>query len=120
MKLDTNEVNRGYPRLIQSRWQGLPSDIDAALSFPARRKFEYSDENQTFSEIILNPEQFFFFKGPDVYSYIGDSKQLAEGFPTSIRTCFQGIPDEVDAAFQWSGNGMIYFIKGKSVTYISL
>jgi len=29
-----------------------------------------------------------------------------------IRVGFPGVPNDIDAAFVWSGNGRIYFIKG--------
>lgn len=36
---------------------------------------------------------------------------LDTGYPKDISKGFSGIPSDVDAAFVWSGNGKIYFMK---------
>lgn len=33
-------------------------------------------------------------------------------FPYQISRIYQGIPNNIDAAFRWSGNNKIYFMKG--------
>ena len=33
------------------------------------------------------------------------------GYPKNLRDGFPGIPNNVDTAFVWSGNGKIYFFK---------
>ena len=35
-----------------------------------------------------------------------------------IRDGFPGAPDDLDAAFVWSGNGRIYFIKGQFIVVL--
>ena len=30
-----------------------------------------------------------------------------------VSALYDGIPNNIDAAFQWSGNGRLYFMKGK-------
>lgn len=41
-----------------------------------------------------------------------EQKQLKAGYPKLISKGFTGVPDNIDAAFVWSGNGKTYFIKG--------
>lgn len=39
--------------------------------------------------------------------------RMDKGYPKLISTGFAGIPDNVDAAFVWGGNGKTYFFKGR-------
>ena len=54
----------------------------------------------------------YFFKD-DRYWRFSDGKN-DPGYPRLIKKGFDGIPDNVDAAFVWSGNGKIYFFKGEN------
>ena len=38
---------------------------------------------------------------------------MDKGYPKLISTGFAGIPDSIDAAFIWRGNGKTYFFKGE-------
>lgn len=49
--------------------------------------------------------------GSKYWRYTG--KAMDEGYPKEINEGFTGIPDNIDAALVWSGNGKIYFFKGR-------
>lgn len=51
----------------------------------------------------------YIFSGSQYYVYV--NMVLAQNFPRSITENW-GLPDNLDAAFQWSKNGLTYFIKG--------
>ena len=50
-------------------------------------------------------------QGDQYWRYIG--KKLDGDYPKPISEGFKGIPDDIDAALVWSGNGKIYFFKGE-------
>jgi len=80
----------GYPRSISQDWPGLPSCIDAALTWRSR-KITY------------------FFKGDKYWRF---TDQLPDpGYPKDISN-WSGLPSNLDAAFQWGRNGFLYFFKG--------
>ena len=53
----------------------------------------------------------YFFKSDKYWRF--SNGEPDPGYPKLIRKGFAGIPDNVDAAFVWSGNEKIYFFKGK-------
>lgn len=54
-------------------------------------------------------------KQGDKYWKFND-KRMASGYPKDISVGFAGIPNDIDAAFVWSGNGKTYFFKGESLS----
>lgn len=115
VKLDENGVAKQYPKFIYQDWPGLPNKIDAALFLPARDDVEVMNGLRMGIRI---PDRTYFFKGGACWSY--ENKKLQSGFPKSISDVFPGIPSDIDAAFVWSSNGDLYFIKGKiSLQYIT-
>ncbi|XP_031345608.1 matrix metalloproteinase-19-like [Photinus pyralis] len=77
------------PDLIQNRWPGLPSKIDAAFT---------SWNNVT-----------IFYKGLYMWKYVLN-KQFGE--PKLIEDGYDKVPSHIDAAFIWSGSGHLYFFRG--------
>ena len=95
-----NEVAivRGYPKKISQRFRGIPDNIDAALYWPYQAG---------------SPERTYFFKGELFWRWEnGRIAQSNPPYPRRIRDGWTGIPDNLDAAFVWSGNGRTYFFKG--------
>jgi len=81
---------KGYPRRIEHDWEGLPGNLDAALTWADGKTF--------------------FFKGNKYWRFRNKKRDV--GYPKLISSGFAGIPDDIDAAFVWSGNGRTYFFKG--------
>ncbi|XP_043228035.1 stromelysin-3-like [Amphibalanus amphitrite] len=89
-------VAEGYPQRIADRWGGLPDDLDDAMVYTPRRN---------------SKELVFFFKGDKVWR-MTNLPTVDEGYPKLISEEFQGIPNDIDAAFTWKRNKKIYFFKG--------
>ena len=77
-----------------------------------------SDPNKTVNFIILgNVDAGFTWKNGKTYLFSKDqywrftNKNRDSGYPKPISKGFAGIPNFIDAAFVWSGNGLIYFFK---------
>lgn len=87
-----NYIAPGFPKKIGSVFEGLPSDLDAAL---------YLEDND---------KKTYFFKGCLYYRFSGVI--LDGGYPKAIPNHWSGLPCDVDAAIVWSKNGRIYFFKG--------
>ncbi|XP_027206190.2 matrix metalloproteinase 1 isoform X2 [Dermatophagoides pteronyssinus] len=89
-RIETNGIADGFPRRISTDWDGLPGNLNAALTWADGKTF--------------------FFKGNKYWRF--KNMRMDKGYPKLINTGFAGIPDNVDAAFVWGGNGKTYFFKG--------
>lgn len=47
----------------------------------------------------------YFFKGSQYWKF--DNMEMEPRYPKDIDRGFQGIPNNVDAAFVWGGNGKV-------------
>lgn len=85
-------------RKISDGFQGLPdgfSDIDAT--------FVYSVNNKLY---LFKGEQYWRFTQLSNLDYLKDG-----GYPQAIASSWNGLPNSIDAAFQWN-NKKLYFVKG--------
>ncbi|XP_032934055.1 vitronectin [Catharus ustulatus] len=96
-ELDKTTVRPGYPKLISDVW-GIEGPIDAAFT-------RINCQGKT-----------YLFKGTQYWRF--DDGALDPGYPREISEGFEGIPDNVDAAFalpahSYHGNERVYFFKDK-------
>uniref|UniRef100_UPI0037E857A8 vitronectin b n=1 Tax=Semicossyphus pulcher TaxID=241346 RepID=UPI0037E857A8 len=95
-ELDEKSILPGYPKLIQDVW-GISGPIDTA-----------------FTRINCQGKSYIF-KGNKYWRFDGDV--LDEGYPRDISVGFDGIPENINAAFaipapSHSGREKAYFFKG--------
>ncbi|XP_077448638.1 vitronectin b [Stigmatopora argus] len=95
-ELDDTSVLPGYPKRIQDVW-GIPGPVDAA-----------------FTRINCQGKSYIF-KGRKYWRFDGDV--LDEGFPRDITEGFDGVPNDLDAAFAVPAANHLqkekaYFFKG--------
>ncbi|NXT00164.1 VTNC protein, partial [Jacana jacana] len=96
-ELDETSVRPGYPKLISDVW-GIEGPIDAAFT-------RINCQGKT-----------YLFKGSQYWRF--DDGVLDSGYPRDISEGFEGIPNNVDAAFalpahSYHGKERVYFFKGK-------
>ncbi|XP_023794996.1 vitronectin [Cyanistes caeruleus] len=96
-ELDKTSVRPGYPKLISDVW-GIEGPIDAAFT-------RINCQGKT-----------YLFKGTQYWRF--DDGALDPGYPRDISEGFEGIPNNVDAAFalpahSYHGNERVYFFKDK-------
>ena len=128
----------GYLRELSEDWPGLPSNIDAAVTwkstgytffFKGNQYWRFSNRfpSSGYPKDISNWEglpanldaalewgkdgNLYFFKGSQFWKYDTYSQTMAGGYPQDISSSgWQDVPQHIDAALQW-GNGKTYFFK---------
>jgi len=108
-KIGNTGMEPGYPRDITTDWQGLPSNIDTALHWPAIYSWRYT--NGRWVHQVTAVGRTYFFKD-SLYWRFDENRGLLPGYPKRIDQGFPGLPNNLDAAYVWSGNDRIYFWKG--------
>ncbi|XP_019401395.1 PREDICTED: vitronectin isoform X2 [Crocodylus porosus] len=96
-ELNETSVVPGYPKLIRDVW-GMDGPIDAAFT-------RINCQGKT-----------YIFKGSQYWRF--DDGALDAGYPLNISQGFEGIPDDLDAAFalpaeNYANNERVYFFKGR-------
>ncbi|NXG69698.1 VTNC protein, partial [Baryphthengus martii] len=96
-ELDKTSVLPGYPKLISDVW-GIEGPIDAAFT-------RINCQGKT-----------YLFKGSQYWRF--NDGVLDPGYPRNISEGFEGIPNNIDAAFalpahSYHGNEKVYFFKDK-------
>jgi len=137
-KLTDTSVAPGYPRSISENWDNLPGDLDASFTwingktyfFKGSKYYRFSDPgsmdfgypkdlDKGFSGIPENVDaafvwpvnnKIYFFKDSLYWKFDPDlDPPVASSYPRPISN-WDGIPNNLDAALQYS-NGKSYFFK---------
>jgi len=136
-KLTRDNIAPGYPRKISQDWPGLPANIDAALTWRAKKVtyFFKGDKYWRFTDQTPSPgypkdisnwpglpakldsafawgkgEHLYFFKDSQYWKYDTRINSIDASYPKSI-SVWKGVPSGVEAALQWK-NGKTYLFKG--------
>nr|XP_002125302.1 matrix metalloproteinase-24 [Ciona intestinalis] len=86
-RLNDQNVDEGFPASIRTVW-GISGKIDAALTYNGNTDI---------------------FQGHKVHRFRNGIRIQT----SHISSRYGNVPSFIDAAFEWSGNGKIYFIKGE-------
>ncbi|KHJ44335.1 Hemopexin [Trichuris suis] len=91
-RLNQLSYDEGYPRRIADDWDGLPDNLDAAVT-----------------DKLGNT---YFFKEDKYWQYDAEGKAAANN-PKNISSAFPDTPENLDAAMIWAYDQRFYFFKGK-------
>merc|ERR1719348_478109 len=137
-KLTETSVEPGYPRSISEDWTGMPGNLDASFTwkngktyfFKGSKYWRFSDIgnmdfgypkefSKGFSGIPENVDaaflwpvnnKIYFFKGSQYWKFDPEKNPpVSDTYPRPISN-WQGVPNNLDAALQYS-NGKTYFFK---------
>lgn len=95
MQVDERGIKDGFPRLISNDWPGIRT-VDAALTL------EYEIYNRRYRYRTVT----YLFSRNEYFKYV-NMDMVDHGSLTDW-----GLPSNIDAIFQYSGDGKIYAIKG--------
>ncbi|XP_070571970.1 matrix metalloproteinase-14-like isoform X1 [Ptychodera flava] len=126
----------GYPIDIKRFWYDLPYSIDAAYErhdyriiflkdsqyWTYRSNYPEASSPQYLSNLGLPRNidaalvwgqngKTFFFRGKKYWRYDEYNERVDPGYPKLISENWVGIPNDIDAAFEWT-DGFTYFFKG--------
>jgi len=136
-KLTDDSIAPGYPRSISKDWDGMPGDIDASFTwtngktylFKGTKYWRFTDNksdpgypkeiNKGFEGIPDHVDaafvwsgngKIYFFKGSKYWRFDPEQRPpVKSSYPRPISN-WEGIPNDVDDALQYS-NGYTYFFK---------
>uniref|UniRef100_A0A7N6C284 Peptidase metallopeptidase domain-containing protein n=1 Tax=Anabas testudineus TaxID=64144 RepID=A0A7N6C284_ANATE len=137
-RVRNNHVLDGYPMPIGHFWRGLPTHINAAYEredgkfvfFKADRYWVFSESNldsgypknlkemgsglpkdRIDAALYYTPTgQTYFFRANNYYRFNEDARAVDDGYPKSVGV-WQGVPDNVKAAFMSKDQAYTYFYK---------
>ena len=66
---------------------------------------------------MIEGESLLVFQGSRVFKFNVEDKSLAPEYPRKISDEFPGLPNNIDSAFEWGGNGKLYVTKGKTTLH---
>ena len=88
----SGQMDEEYPKLIREGFADIPDNVDAAFVWPVNNKI-------------------YFFKGSQYWKFDPDkSPPMDSTYPRPVSN-WDGVPDNIDSAMQYS-NGKTYFFKG--------
>merc|ERR1711925_22239 len=87
-------MDEGYPKELRKGFEGIPDNVDAAMVWPVNNKI-------------------YFFKGSKYWKLDPDRKpSVAGSYPRPIEN-WDGIPDYLDSALNYSNGKTYFFQNGK-------
>lgn len=79
---ENKKLDENYPKSME-RWRGIPTNLDAALTWANGLLYTYFEHLFKYSQIIstLFPGLTYFFKGYDVWRFDNYRIRVDEAFP---------------------------------------
>ncbi|XP_077861501.1 stromelysin-3-like [Saccoglossus kowalevskii] len=102
-QIEEHRVVSGYPKRTSDYWSGLVGDFDAIFTASSWWVWNSNGRQQLAGKT-------WFFKGNLVWRF--ENMIMDNGYPKYISQEFTNLPSNIDAAFEYYGNGQTYFFKG--------